>query len=142
MRTDLVEPSNGRESVWDYPRPPRLEIVAARLRVIFAGETIADTVAGFRILETSHPPVYYISPGNIAQRFIESSPGSSWCEFKGEAQYWSPVVAGRRSNKAAWSYAAPTVGFEPISGHLAFYASRVDECWVGDELVEAQKGDF
>jgi uncharacterized protein (DUF427 family) len=142
IRTRNLEPGDQRESVWDYPRPPRLEKSAARLRVIFAGETIADTIAGYRVLETSHPPVYYIPPDDIAQRLVESAPGSSWCEFKGDARYWSLNVAERRANKAAWSYAAPTAGFQPISGYLAFYASRVDECWVNEELVQAQDGDF
>jgi uncharacterized protein (DUF427 family) len=142
MRSRNLEPGDQRESVWDYPRPPRLERTAARLRVIFAGETIAETIAGYRVIETSHPPVYYIPIEDIAQRFVESAPGSSWCEFKGDAGYWSLNVVGRRAYKAAWSYGAPTVGFEPIARYLAFYASRVNECWVNEELVQAQEGDF
>jgi uncharacterized protein (DUF427 family) len=143
MRPPRVLPiGKTKESVWDYPRPPRLEPTVERLRVMFAGETIADTIQGHRILETSHPPVYYIPSTDIAQRFIEEAPGSSWCEFKGHARYWSITVGDRRSYKAAWSYSSPSVGFEAITGHLAFYASRVDECWVEDELVQAQEGDF
>jgi uncharacterized protein (DUF427 family) len=110
--------------------------------VQFAGEMIADTTAGFRVLETSHPPVYYIPLVNIADRFLEEAPGTSWCEFKGNARYWSIAVGSKRSYKAAWSYEKPTPGFEQMAGHLAFYASRVDACWVGDELVQAQEGDF
>ncbi|MET0221681.1 MAG: DUF427 domain-containing protein [Tardiphaga sp.] len=134
--------AEGQESVWDYPRPPRLERVTMRLRVIFAGETIADTTAGYRVLETSHPPVYYIPSSGIAGQFVQSAPGTSWCEFKGDARYWSLSVGSRTSDKAAWSYATPSQGFEAIAGCLAFYASRVDECWVGDERVQAQEGDF
>ena len=133
---------DGRESVWDYPRPPRLERSKERLRVIFAGEVIADTVAGLRVLETSHPPVYYLPPADVAQRFVESASGSSWCEFKGSAVYWSVVAGNRRALKAAWSYPAPSPGFEALAGHLAFYASRLDECRVGEERVLAQDGDF
>jgi uncharacterized protein (DUF427 family) len=133
---------DGQESVWDYPRPPRLERVTMRLCVMFAGETIADTTAGYRVLETSHPPVYYIPPADIAAQFLEPAPGASWCEFKGDARYWSLSVGARRSDKAAWSYATPSRGFEAIAGHLAFYASRVDACRVGDERVQAQEGDF
>jgi uncharacterized protein (DUF427 family) len=77
-----TEPSAGQESVWDYPRPPRLEKVAARLRVIFNHQTIADTTSGYRVLETSHPPVYYIPPNDIAQQYLRTVSGSSWCEFK------------------------------------------------------------
>jgi uncharacterized protein (DUF427 family) len=137
-----IRPAPGQESVWDYPRPPRLEKVSDRLRVIFCNETIADTVAGFRVLETSHPPVYYIPSNDIARRYLLKSPGSSWCEFKGSAAYWSLEVNGARSENAAWSYLEPSPAFVAIAGHLAFYASRVDECWVGAECVQPQEGDF
>jgi uncharacterized protein (DUF427 family) len=140
--SSIPPPGEGKESVWDYPRPPRLEPISERLRVLFAGEVIADTTAAFRVLETSHPPVYYIPPADLAQQFLETAPGSSLCEFKGNARYWSIAVGTRRSYKAAWSYDSPTTEFQAISGYLAFYASRTDECWVGDELVQAQEGDF
>jgi uncharacterized protein (DUF427 family) len=133
---DVPPPADGRESVWDYPRPPRLERTTERLRVTFGGETIADTTAGYRVLETSHPPVYYIPPVDVAERFLESAPGTSWCEFKCGARYWSLSVCAKRSYKAAWSYASPSRDFGPIAGHLAFYASRVDECCVGEERVQ------
>jgi uncharacterized protein (DUF427 family) len=142
LRPTRIEPAAGQESVWDYPRPPRLEKVSARLRVIFQGQTIADTVKGYRVLETSHPPVYYIPPGDIAQQYIQAAPGSSWCEFKGHAKYWSIEVAGHRAENAAWSYPSPAPAFADIAAFLAFYASRVDECWVGDERVQPQQGDF
>lgn len=137
-----TEPAAGQESVWDYPRPPRLQNVGERLRVIFTGETIADTVAGFRVLETSHPPVYYIPPGDLDQQYLCTVSGSSWCEFKGRAKYWSLDVNGKRAENAAWSYPQPSPAFADIAGYLAFYASRVDECWVGDERVQPQEGDF
>ncbi|AWM02793.1 DUF427 domain-containing protein [Bradyrhizobium amphicarpaeae] len=141
-RPKRIEPSAGQESVWDYPRPPRLEKIGARLRVIFNAHTIADTTAGYRILETSHPPVYYIPPDDIARHYLLDTPGGSWCEFKGHAKYWSLDVDGRTSERAAWSYPSPSPEFADIAGHLAFYASRVDECWVGDERVQPQEGDF
>lgn len=137
-----IVPAPGQESVWDYPRPPRLEKVAERLRIIFNGEVVADTTAGYRVLETSHPPVYYLPPGDLAQPYLARAPGSSWCEFKGQAIYWSLDVRGRRAENAAWSYPTPSMAFAAIAGHLAFYASKVDECWVGDERVQAQQGDF
>jgi uncharacterized protein (DUF427 family) len=132
----------GQESVWDYPRPPRLEQVSERLSVAFNGETIADTVAGYRVLETSHPPVYYIPPDDIAQQYLLAASGSSWCEFKGHARYWSLDVRGKRAENAAWSYSSPSPAFAAIGGYLGFYASRVDECRVGDERAQAQEGDF
>jgi len=137
-----IEPLPGQESVWDYPRPPRLEKVSARLRVIFNGQTIADTGSGFRVLETSHPPVYYLPPDDTKQQFLQAAQGSSWCEFKGHASYWSLSVDGKESPNAVWSYPAPSPGFAEIAGYLAFYASRFDECWVDDERVQPQEGDF
>jgi uncharacterized protein (DUF427 family) len=130
------------ESVWDYPRPPRLEKCDERLRVVFNGETIADTMAGFRVLETSHPPVYYLPPRDIAQQYLVTATGSSWCEFKGHAKYWSLDVGGLRADNAAWRYPEPSIAYAEIAGYLAFYASRVGACWVGDEIVQLQQGDF
>lgn len=138
----LIEPLAGQESVWDYPRPPRLETVRARLRVIFNGRAVADTKAAYRVLETSHPPVYYIPPDDIDRQYLRAASGTSWCEFKGAAKYWSLEVEGRRAENAAWSYPAPAPAFADIAEYLAFYASRVDECWVDDERVQPQTGDF
>ncbi|MGJ5093436.1 DUF427 domain-containing protein [Bradyrhizobium oligotrophicum] len=137
-----IVPGPGQESVWDYPRPPRLERCTARLRVAFAGVTIADTQDGYRVLETSHPPVYYIPSQDVAMQLLRRAPGGSFCEFKGVAGYWTLEVGGRVSEQAAWSYEQPTAPFAPIAGHLAFYASRVEACFVGDERVAAQEGDF
>ncbi len=142
MKNERIEPKPGQESVWDYPRPPRLEATQKRLRVVFAGVTIADTVAGYRVLETSHPPVYYIPLKDIQTRFLQREAGCSVCEWKGEASYWTVVAGGRKSPKAAWSYDAPTPAFVAIRGHLAFYASRVDECFVEEERVVPQPGGF
>jgi len=142
QKPQRIVPGPGQESVWDYPRPPRLEAVAERLRIEFAGETIADTTTAFRVLETSHPPVYYVAPGDVRPGVLTAAPGQSFCEFKGLAQYWTLELAGCRSEQAAWSYPDPTPGFREIRDHLAFYASRVDACWVGDERVLAQTGDF
>jgi uncharacterized protein (DUF427 family) len=137
-----IEPAAGQESVWDYPRPPRLERAAERLRVMFNGEAIADTIGAFRVLETSHPPVYYLPPADIAQPFLRGVPGASWCEFKGHAKYWSLDVNGKQADRAAWSYPEPSRTYSAIAGYLAFYAFRVDECWVGAERVQPQQGDF
>ena len=137
-----AEPRPGQESVWDYPRPPSLERVSDVLRVRFAGETIAETVAGYRVLETSHPPVYYFPPESVRTEFLIAAPQRSFCEFKGFARYWSLDVRGTRSERAAWSYPEPTEPFLAVREFFAFYASRVDECTVGYERVRAQEGDF
>jgi len=137
-----IAPGPGQESVWDYPRPPHLEPVEAVLRVDFAGDIIAETHRGYRVLETSHPPVYYIPPVDVRLQFLKPAPGRSFCEFKGAARYWSLQVNGRHVENAAWSYPDPTRDFMVLKDYLAFYASRVDACWVGGERVRAQDGDF
>jgi uncharacterized protein (DUF427 family) len=135
-------PQPGQESVWDYPRPPRVEPSPARIRVIFAGETVADTQRAMRVLETSHPPVYYIPQGDIRMELITPTQRHTFCEFKGTASYWTLRVGERSVENVAWSYESPTAGFEVIRGYLAFYPGRVDACFVDEEQVTAQEGDF
>jgi uncharacterized protein (DUF427 family) len=131
------------ENVWDYPRPPRLEPVRQVLRVIFNGVEIANTSAAHRILETSHPPTYYIPKKDVRMELLaESKGGGSFCEFKGRARYWSINADGKVSEKAAWSYPNPSQAFVDIADDLSFYASKVDECYVDDVQVMAQEGDF
>jgi uncharacterized protein (DUF427 family) len=130
------------ESVWDYPRPPRVEQSARRVRVEFAGEVIADTTRARRVLETSHPPVYYIPPEDVRAEFLRPGRRRTFCEFKGEASYYDLVAGGREVRDAAWSYSRPSAGFEAIRDHIAFYPGRVDAAFVDDEAVVAQPGDF
>lgn len=143
MRPARIVPAPGQESVWDYPRPPALEPTGRRVRVVHHGLMIADTHAAIRVLETSQPPAFYIPRDDIAEERIARSRGRSVCEWKGVATYWSVVVdAATTVIDAAWSYEHPTARFEPIAGYLAFYAQRVDECWVDDERVAANPGSF
>ncbi len=146
MANPKIEHSNNFaiESVWEYPRPPRLEPTQRRLRVIHAGTLIAETQRGLRILETSHPPVYYIPPADIRMELLEARAGrSSFCEFKGYARYWNLALDGHaRISDAAWSYPDPAASYAALKDHLAFYASRVDQCWVDEERVSPQPGDF
>jgi uncharacterized protein (DUF427 family) len=132
----------GVESVWDYPRPPRLEHSAARITVTHTGQSIVDSRRCLRVLETSHPPVYYVPREDIAAGVLEPATGSSYCEFKGMASYWDLVVTGVRVPQVGWSYEQPTKPYADLTGAVAFYASRVDECRVDGELVQAQEGDF
>lgn len=132
----------GPESVWDYPRPPRLELAKPRIRVVFQGVTIADSMRCYRILETSHPPTYYLPPQDIHPESLVPGSGQSFCEYKGAARYWSIRAGGRLSENAAWSYPSPSKGYEAIKDYLAFYANRVDACFVDDEQVQPQPGDF
>jgi uncharacterized protein (DUF427 family) len=128
--------------VWDYPRPPRVEPTTKRLRVIFNGQVIAETQRAYRVLETSHPPTYYIPPDDVRTEFLIAAPGRTLCEFKGAARYWTIKVGDRSSPHAAWNYPDPTPAFQAIKGHFAFYAGRVDACFVEDEQVQSQAGDF
>jgi len=141
-RPARITPGPGQESVWDYPRPPRLERTERRIRVVFAGRTIVDTTSAWRVLETSHPPVYYVPPGDLDAEALRPAAGSSFCEFKGRAAYYDLALGERISAQAAWYYPTPTRAFAPIALHAAFYASRVDECYVDDERVVPQEGDF
>ncbi|GIF44183.1 DUF427 domain-containing protein [Actinoplanes xinjiangensis] len=130
------------ESVWDYPRPPRLERAAARVTVVHAGLVVVDSEHCWRALETSHPPVYYVPRDDIADGVLEAAAGESYCEFKGIAGYWDLVVGEARVQRAGWSYERPSPAYAAIAGAVAFYPSRVDECRVGGEPVRPQEGDF
>ena len=142
MRPRPVPPGPGQESVWDYPRPPRVEPVPDRLRVVHGGVTVADTVRGWRVLETSHPPTYYLPVADVLAGALVPAAGQSWCEWKGQASYFDVVAGGRRAARAAWSYPRPTPAFAAIRDHVAFHAALVDSCWVGEERVVPQDGGF
>lgn len=128
------------ESVWDYPRPPRLDRDRRLVVVSRRGLTIARTTHAIRVLETSHPPVFYIDPAEVNVDLLTPSSHTTFCEFKGRASYWdlgtSPPV-----RRVAWSYPDPAPGFGQIEGWFAFYPSKV-ECRVDGELVESQSGGF
>lgn len=137
-----IDPGPGQESVWDYPRPPRVEPTERRIAVEFAGEVIADSTNALRVLETSHPPVYYLPPADCRLDLLTPAQLRTFCEFKGVASYWTIEVGDRRSVEAAWSYPEPAAGFERLIDHLAFYPSRVDRALVDEFLIEPQEGDF
>jgi uncharacterized protein (DUF427 family) len=119
-----------------------LEASQRLVRVEFAGEVIAETTRAYRVLETSHPPVYYIPPEDVRSEFLRPSRRRTYCEFKGEASYYDLVVAGREVKEATWYYPEPSPGYEAIRDHLAFYPGRVDAAWVDEEQVRPQEGDF
>ena len=130
------------ESVWDYPRPPRLERTSALLEVELGGTVIASTTDGYRVLETSHPPTYYLPYGSFGPDVLRPCAGFSVCEWKGAASYHDLVVGDVVAPKAAWSYEDPTPDFEPIAGFIAVMAGQVDECRVDGETVTPQPGGF
>ncbi len=131
------------ESVWEYPRPPRVEPSERRIRVVLGGETIVDTGRSQRVLETSHPPVYYVALEDVREGVLEPAGGrTTFCEWKGTADYYDAVAGGVRAERAAWTYRDPLPGFDPIRDWVAFYPGRVDACFLDDERVEPQPGDF
>ena len=119
---------HARETVADYPRPPRLEPAHRRVRIVFAGQTVLDTNAAWRVLETYHPPGFYMP--------------ISFCEWKGTAHYCSITAGGRVAVDAAWGYPDPSPAFLPIRDHVAVYAGAMDACFVDDERVIPQEGGF
>ncbi len=142
MAIHRVPPGPGQESAWDYPRPPRLESIDRHLRVVFNGVTVAETRRGWRVLETSHPPVYYFPPDDVAREHLRDAAGSSFCEWKGGARYYDVVVGDRIAPRAAWYYPDPTPGFAALRGAVAFYCAPMDSCWVDGERAEPQPGGF
>ena len=137
-----IEPGPGQESVWDYPRPPALEAMTERIRVVCNGGTLADTVRSQRVLETSHPPVYYLPPDDVAMAYLQRTTKGSFCEWKGQAHYYTVQVGEHTIVDAAWAYSEPTPRFADIAHYIAFYPSKMSACYVGEEQVTAQAGDF
>lgn len=142
MTEKSITENTNRESVWDYPRPPVVEDVPQRIKIIFNGEIIVDSTNSKRVLETSHPPTYYIPLEDIKREALQSVPRKTWCEWKGQAEYFNVVIRERIAKSAAWCYPKPASGYLEIKDYVAFYANKMDACFVGEELVEPQTGDF
>ena len=131
------------ENVWDYPRPPRLEASTRRVRIEFGGVTIVDSTGALRVLETSHPPVIYVPPQDIGPAALRpSTRRQTLCEWKGMATYFDVVAGDEVAPAAAWTYRDPVPAFGALRDHVAFYPERMGACFLDDERVEAQPGDF
>ncbi len=137
-----IPPGPGQESVWDYPRPPRLERSTSVIQVVLGGVTIVETDRSFRVLETASPPTYYLDPVDFLAGVVQPTTGESWCEWKGRASYVDLVAGGTVALRAAWRYLQPTPDYRPLAGWLAIYPSRVDRCLVDGAEVRPQGGDF
>jgi uncharacterized protein (DUF427 family) len=103
---------------------------------------IADTRRAVRVLETSHPPAFYLPLEDVAAELLAPAAGGSFCEWKGAAAYFDVVVGDRIVPRAAWHYPAPAAHFAAIAGHVAFYPGRLDACLVDEERVRPQEGGF
>ena len=142
MKPVPIVPAPGQESVWEYPRPPRLERSAKHIEIWLGGVKIADSTTAYRVLETSHPPGYYLPHGDFLPGVLTPASGSSVCEFKGRASYWTLSAGGVTVPSAAWSYEWPTPEFAPIAGHVSLYAGRMEKVTVDGEAVVPQPGEF
>ena len=130
------------ESVWDYPRPPRIDPSTEHVVVTHRGVVVADTTASLRVLETSHPPTYYLPAADFADGVLRPGEGASWCEWKGQAAYLDLVVGDEVLRAVAWTYPTPSKGFEALVDHVALYPGLVDRCLVDGEVVLPQPGGF
>lgn len=143
MRPQPIPPQTGQESVWEYPRPPRLERSPKQLKIMFNGVTLAETNGAYRVLETSHPPVYYLPPEDIQMQYLKPAMSQgSFCEWKGVAGYYDIAVGEQQVKKAAWFYHDPTPNFAAIRDYVAFYPALMEACYVDNELVQPQPGQF
>ena len=135
-------PGPGQESAWDYPRPPRVEPSHERVEVWLGEVRIAASTRSLRVLETSHPPTYYLPVGDFEPGALLATGGSSWCEFKGRATYFDVHGADAVAPRAAWTYPTPSPGFELIAGYVAVMPGAMERCTVDGEVVRAQEGGF
>ena len=131
------------ERVRDYPRPPRLDACQDQIRVEVLGEVLVETERSLRVLETFHPPTYYLPPEAMNQRLLVPAPGRpSFCEWKGVASYYDVVAGEQRINRAVWTYNHPSERFRELAGWFALYPGQMDGCWVNGERVIPQQGGF
>lgn len=136
---DPIRPD--QESVWAYPRPPRVERVGTRVQIDLGGRRIVDTADVVRVLETSHPPVYYLPITAFGEALVPTD-GASFCEYKGAARYFDVVGGTATASHAAWNYPRPLPGYEELADRVAVYAEPMDRCLVAGEVVEPQPGGF
>jgi uncharacterized protein (DUF427 family) len=124
-----------KESVWDYPRPPRVEHTNRHIKVVARGQVIAESNRTIRVLETSHPPVYYIPPEDVRMDLLTIGDRKTLCEWKGFAQYYTINVGGQRIENSAWHYRNPWPPYTILQDHIAFYPQHMDACLVDGEIV-------
>jgi uncharacterized protein (DUF427 family) len=139
---ERVKPGPGQESVWDYPRPPALEVSHETVQVVLGGEVVAETTRSWRVLETSHPPTYYLPREAFVDGALREAAGSSHCEWKGQASYYDVLGGGQVAPRAAWTYLDPTPRFVDLAGAVSVMPGQVDRCLVDGEVVQPQAGGF
>ena len=142
-RPPIHEPGPGQRSVWSFPRPPAIEAVGERIRIEHAGRTIVDSTDALAVLETSHPPSYYVPASDVDASVLRREPGrGSMCEWKGQAVYYAVVLGDTILSSVGWSYPDPFDDFAALAGRLSFYCAPFDACWVGQARARPQPGGF
>ncbi|MGB3612991.1 MAG: DUF427 domain-containing protein [Elainellaceae cyanobacterium] len=142
MHPKPIPPGPGQESVWDYPRPPRIEDVTKHIKIIFNDKLIVDTHRSKRGLETSHPPTYYIPIDDIKMEYLTPTTHATYCEWRGWAKYYTLTVGDRQAKNVAWYYTEIFPAYDEVKDHVAFYPGPMDACYVDDEKVQPQAGAF
>ena len=137
-----ITPKPGQESVWDYPRPAILQDTDKHLKIICHGIVLAETNKGKRVLETSHPPTYYFPAEDVKLEYLIETPKQLTCEWKGRYQYYDISIDEKYIKEAAWRYIQSTSNFTSLQNHYGFMPSLMDACYVNDELVTPQPGNF
>ena len=136
------QPGPGQESAWDYPRPPRVEPSSETVEIMLGDEVVARSTRTLRVLETSHPPTYYVPVADFAPGVLRPVNGTTYCEWKGQAEYFDLVTQRRTAPRTGWTYPTPTKGFEVLVDHVAVMPGQVDRCTVDGEEVRPQAGGF
>lgn len=137
-----IPPGPGQESVWDYPRPAIAEPTAKRIEILFGGQVLGDSRRAVRVLETSHPPAYYLPPEDVDLTMLTPHPQRSLCEWKGQAQYFTVTAGAHRAEAAAWRYPAPSASFALLRDFIAVYPQLMEVCRVAGEVATPQPGGF
>ncbi len=137
---DPVRP--GQESVWSYPRPPIVVPSTRHVQVRFGGNVVCETRRALRLLETSHPPTWYLPRADFVAGSLRDAQGTSFCEWKGDASYLDVVAGTHVASRSAWTYRKPTAPFAILVDHVALYAAAMDGCFVDGQRVRPQPGGF
>jgi uncharacterized protein (DUF427 family) len=132
-----------RERVADYPRPPTLVPCERHVRVEVFGRVLADSHRSLRVLETFHPPTFYLPPEAFDLSLLRPAGGRSFCEWKGVARYFDVVAPeGRTLPRVVWQYPDPTPAFAALAGWYSLYPGAMEGCWLDGEAVTPQPGGF
>ena len=133
----------GMESVWDYPRPPRAESVDRHVVVRHGGATVVDTRDVVRVLETSHPPTYYLPRSAFAEGLLKPVQRRTMCEWKGTARYVDIAVPGAEPlHDIGWWYPTPDPRYPELTDRIALYPAPLDSVEIDGEQVQPQPGGF